>query len=126
MSATTPKAEDFQRKRQDAGLTQKQLAELLGLTPRMIQMMETGAKPIRTITWFALVHILDCGKPIRPVDGWTPAMFAKKREAAGMTQDALSKRLDVDLRTVQKWEGGENPIRRVTWLALAHVTQCQK
>jgi DNA-binding transcriptional regulator YiaG len=42
----------------------------------------------------------------------------QRRERLGLTQTKLSRCFGVTLRTVQKWEAGENPIRPIVELAL--------
>lgn len=40
----------------------------------------------------------------------TPADFRQARKSLGLTQGQLAKLMGVDIRTVQKWEGGERGI----------------
>lgn len=43
----------------------------------------------------------------------TKEQMRRARELAGLTQQAVADKLHVDLRTVQRWEAGEVPCRRV-------------
>lgn len=44
--------------------------------------------------------------------------FIEARKALAMTQDALAKALESDLRTVQRWEGGERKVPGPVGVAL--------
>ncbi len=48
----------------------------------------------------------------------TPEQFTKAREALGLAQVELAKKLDVTPRAVYYWEIGQRPISRVLELAM--------
>ena len=48
----------------------------------------------------------------------THAEFGAYREMLGLTHEELAHRLQVSLKSVQCWESGTRPIRRIVELAL--------
>lgn len=42
----------------------------------------------------------------------------RRRERLGLSQTALARELGIGLRTLQEWEAGERPIRRMVDLAM--------
>jgi DNA-binding transcriptional regulator YiaG len=52
----------------------------------------------------------------------TPQQLRSLRRKLGLSQRGLAELLDYDLRTIQRWEGGETPIPKVVELALKNVS----
>lgn len=48
----------------------------------------------------------------------TPAEFIKARQSIGLSQAQLAKALDLSIRSVSRYETGDNAIRRVVELAM--------
>ena len=49
--------------------------------------------------------------------------FRKLRRAMGLSQDELSKMIDVSARGVRRWENGEVAISKIAELALRHLAE---
>ena len=49
--------------------------------------------------------------------------FRKVRKAMGLSQDALSKMIDVSTRGVRRWENGEVAIPKIAELALRYLAE---
>ena len=51
------------------------------------------------------------------------AEFRKVRRAMGLSQDELSKMIDVSARGVRRWENGEIAIPKIAELALRYLAE---
>ena len=51
----------------------------------------------------------------------TPKQFRKARLKLKLTQQEMADELGVLIRQVQRWEGDEQPIRRITELAVKYL-----
>jgi transcriptional regulator with XRE-family HTH domain len=52
----------------------------------------------------------------------TATELRSTRKAMGLSQSTLAERLNVDIRTVRRWENGERDIPPLLSLALAHLS----
>lgn len=53
----------------------------------------------------------------------SPAEFVALRERMGLTQAALARALELDVRQIQRLEAADSPIRRIHVLALERLAQ---
>lgn len=56
----------------------------------------------------------------------SPKQFRDLREAMGLSQERLSKLIDVSARGVRRWENGEVPIPKIAELALRYLAEKEK
>ncbi len=49
--------------------------------------------------------------------------FRKVRTAMGLSQEALSKMIDVSERGIRRWENGEVPIPKIAELAMRYLAE---
>lgn len=54
----------------------------------------------------------------------TPNQLINLREKAGLSQQQMADKLDINIRLYQKYEGAETRIRHIVWLAAQHVVNC--
>lgn len=110
----------FQRKIRQSGMTQKEVAEKVGVTPQALNKMINGAMNITVQRVFQLLSIFPFTEAERTLIFSTYKIpneilarnFSKLlsyRERTGITKKQLSKILGVSELTIQQWETYEKP-----------------
>ena len=96
----------------DLGLTQHTLALKLGVVYPTVAAWESGASQPLAARWPAIEAIL--GPGLVPEQVGLPGMVRTARLRLGLTQEALTLKAGVDLRTVRNVERGAHWQRRQT------------
>lgn len=95
---------EIKRRRIDAGLNQRQLADALGVSLATVNRWESQAQPnIDARNVDRLNQTLDIEPPTSGYV-WTGAEIRRRRQLLNMTQEGLAKALGAGLRTIQDWE----------------------
>lgn len=120
-AAPTPPVSALAARRQQLGITQRQLGRHLGASQTTISAWEAGARPgrswhaplARALRWDveSLCAALGVTEPTRPDvarrgPGDLPAVLRELRESSGLSRAQMGRCVGVDPRTVGKWESG--------------------
>lgn len=120
-TAPAPPVSALAARRQQLGITQRQLGRHLGASQTTISAWEAGARPgrswhaplARALRWDveSLCSALGVKEPTRPDvtrcgPGDLPAVLRDLRESSGLSRAQLGRCVGVDPRTVGKWESG--------------------
>lgn len=120
-AAPRPPVSALAARRQQLGITQRQLGRHLGASQTTISAWEAGARPgrswhaplARALRWDveSLCAALGVGESARPdvarcEPGDLPAVLRELRESSGLSRAQLGRCVGVDPRTVGKWESG--------------------
>lgn len=98
---------EIKRRRIDAGLNQRQLADALGVSLATVNRWEAQATPsIDPQNVDRLNRTLDVEPPAAGVV-WTGPEIKRRRQLLDMTQGGLAKALGAGLRTIQDWENNK-------------------
>lgn len=104
---TTWTGAEIKRRRIDAGLNQRQLADALGVSLATVNRWESQATPsIDTRNIDRLNQTLDVEPPAVGTV-WTGTEIRRRRQLLNMTQSGLAKELGAGLRTIQDWENNK-------------------
>ena len=111
----------IRKKRLDLGLTQKELAERLGVRSEAVSNWECGVwQPM--ITLLPRLNELLGMSPLAK-----PATFAEQlvfwRKCTGLQQGALAKKLGISPCTIGRWENGRKPLAVQKQKAEAMIAQ---
>ena len=103
----TPKTigEAIRKRRLDLGLTQTEVAKLIGCNEMTIVNWEKGHTAPRVNHMAAVVAFLEY-TPLPAGDGIAARLIAFRKER-GMTQKEFARALEIDPSTLAKWERGE-------------------
>lgn len=118
--------------RKNAGLTQKELAQKMGLSFQSIAQWENDLRKPKIETLKKIADALEC-----PIDTFTtddfdeeippPALISKKihdcRTAAGLTQQELAEKIGLDGATIGKYERGILRPKSATLKKIADVLE---
>jgi transcriptional regulator with XRE-family HTH domain len=106
--------EHLKKVRLDRGIRQKEVARMLGCRPATLGTWEEGRVAPDVRFWPAILRFL--GYDPRPEPAAFGGQIRAAREAEGLSERALARRLGLDPGTVAAWERGEmSPAYSRTW-----------
>lgn len=95
---------DYRAKRRELGLTQEEVAEMVGIETRTLQYIESGACSPKLEQWYALISILNQENDGRYFYTWNPNRLRTLRKEKKLTQAELAKKIGVSMTSVMMWE----------------------
>jgi transcriptional regulator with XRE-family HTH domain len=111
--------------RERHGYSQREMADLLGVTERTIRRWESEAEPLQfalgllLILAFCWLDGASEDKENLEVHGMTGSELRQAREELNLSQSQLADRLGVSRATVNRWENGATDITSRTLIGMA-------
>ena len=100
----------------DIGLQQKELADILGVSPWTLRLWEAGRTKPEVRYWPAIIEFLGYD-PVEEPETFAELLLAARRRL-GYSHRKLAAVLGLDPGTVSKWERGEIPRNVRSWQRL--------
>lgn len=100
-------------KRTALGLTQAELAEIVGISVRALQYAEKEETYLQAEQWLVLNDVLCEGTPHITNYVWNPLQLGRIRTARGMSVEEVARAIGVSPRSVHNWESPAYFPRRV-------------
>ena len=91
---------DYRKRRQELGLTQEAVAEMVGIGTRTLQYIESGACSPKLEQWFTLQSVLNSENDGRYYYVWSPDTLRQIRKSKKMTQAELAQKVGVSATSV--------------------------